>query len=82
MYDFLMETYTKSSKAKLLEFLAGAPDIEQLATLDQPELASVHCERLATHLFAKAGPAREPVLQTKWHVSASVRGNGSNETER
>lgn len=77
MYDFLMETYIKSPKAKLLEFLAGAPDIEQLATLDQSELASVYSERLATHLFAKAEPAPKPVLQTKWRAAAPTRSKGT-----
>jgi hypothetical protein len=47
LYDFFMGTYTKTPKAKLLEFLAGAPDIDQLALMDQVELASVYCERLA-----------------------------------
>lgn len=70
MYDFLMETYTKSPKSKLLEFLAGAPDIAQLATLDQPELASMYCERLATHISAKAEAAPKPVLQTNWRAAA------------
>ncbi|RJG10748.1 hypothetical protein D3872_21745, partial [Massilia cavernae] len=82
MYDFLMETYSKSTKAKLLEFLAAAPDIVQLAALDQPALASVYCERLATHLFAKAGPTLGPVLQTKWRGSPPAPNKRMDEAER
>ena len=47
LYDFFMESYSNTPKAKLLEFLAGARDIDQLVELAQPELASVYCERLA-----------------------------------
>jgi len=82
LYDFLLETYIKSPKAKLLEFLACAPDIEQLATLDQSELACVYCERLATHLFTKAKPAPKPVLQTNWRAAAPSRSKGNDEAER
>lgn len=66
LYDFFMETYTKTPKAKLLEFLAGAPDIEQLAELEQAELASVYCERVAANANSSDGPAPKPPLQTKW----------------
>lgn len=66
LYDFFMETYTKTPKAKLLEFLAAASDIDELAALDQAELASVYCERLAANAHSRAGPAPKPPLQTKW----------------
>ena len=66
LYDFFLETYTKTPKPKLLEFLAGAPDISQLAALDQAELATVYCERLAANAYLSAGPGPKPPLQTKW----------------
>ncbi len=66
LYDFFMETYTKTPKARLLEFLAGAPDIDQLAELDQADLASVYCERLAANAYSRAGPTPKPPMQTKW----------------
>ena len=69
LYDFFMETYTRTPKPKLLEFLAGAPDLEQLAALDQPELASVYCERSAGNAFSRMGPGPKPVLQTKWRAT-------------
>ena len=45
--DFLFETYQHSTREKLLEFMATAPDIEHLRTLAQRELAIVYCERMA-----------------------------------
>lgn len=66
LYDFFMETHANTPKARLLEFFAGAHDIDQLAALDQTELASVYCERLAASVHSNAGPSPEPLLQTKW----------------
>lgn len=65
LYDIFMESQIGTPKAKLLEFLANAPDMVHLATLDQPELASVYCERIATSVFSRMGPAPEPVLRSR-----------------
>lgn len=46
-YDFLYATYQKTAKETLLEFLKDSPDIDQLKSLSQNELASVYCERIA-----------------------------------
>lgn len=46
--DWLFETYQHTPRAKLLEFMANAQDIEQLKTLDQRDLAIVYSERLAS----------------------------------
>jgi hypothetical protein len=70
LYDFLMEAYNKTPKEQLLEFLAGAEDILLLSTLDQPQLASAYCERLAANAFAKMGPGPKPLLESKWRASA------------
>ncbi len=66
LYDFFMGTYTKTPKAKLLEFLARAPDIDQLAAMDQVELASVYCERLAADAYSRVESIPNPPLQTIW----------------
>jgi hypothetical protein len=66
LYDFFIETYSQSTKTKLLELLSGAPDIEQLKALAQPELARVYSERLAAHIAATSGQPQEPVLRSKW----------------
>ncbi len=68
LYDFFMRTYTKTPKAKLLEFLAGSPDIARLAELDQGELASLYCERVATSVFARGGPQPKPLLQSRYRL--------------
>lgn len=72
LYDFLMEVYAKTSKEKLLELMALAPDIEHLTMLDQPALASVHCERLAMAAAAQMGMQAKPDLQTRWRVSGNT----------
>lgn len=45
--DFLFKTYQHSTREKLLDFMATAPDIEHLRTLGQRDLAVVYCERMA-----------------------------------
>ena len=66
LYDFFMETYKNTPKAKLLEFLADALDIDELNALDQIELASVYCERLAANAYSPVGSSPNPQLQTMW----------------
>lgn len=53
LYDFFLTAYSKTPKERLLEFLAGAPDLEDLKKLDQPTLANTYCERIAMAAFAK-----------------------------
>jgi hypothetical protein len=45
LYDFFFDAYRLTPRERLLELLAGAPDIEVLRSLNQPELASVYAER-------------------------------------
>jgi hypothetical protein len=49
--DFFYETYKSTSREKLLEWMAGAPDIERLRTLPQEDLAIIICERWAYNAF-------------------------------
>jgi hypothetical protein len=46
MFDWLYETYRNTPKEKLLEFLRGHPDFEQLKGENHKELAITYCERL------------------------------------
>ena len=74
LYDLLMETYRNTPREKLVEWLAGVPDFDKLAALEQPELAKVFCERSATTIFAKTGPGPKPPLETRWkRPDADVR---------
>jgi hypothetical protein len=61
-----MDTYKNTPKVKLLEFLAGALDTDELTALDQIELASVYCERLAANAYSYVGSSPNPPLQTMW----------------
>ena len=62
-YDFFWETYSRSTREKLIEFIAGWPDYSELAKLDQNELAQRYCARMAewmwmTHL--RGGAVKNP----------------------
>jgi hypothetical protein len=59
LYDFLFDSYKHTPREKLLEFLAGAADLEQLRSLPQPELASIYCERM-TYATMAASPGPKP----------------------
>lgn len=54
LYEFLLRSYSKTSKEQLLAFVAGAPDIDQLRQLDQASLAREYCIRMATALHARS----------------------------
>jgi hypothetical protein len=45
-YDFFHESFRRESRERLLEVMANAPDFEQLRNLEQPQLASIHAERM------------------------------------
>lgn len=53
--DFFYETYKDTPQETALEWLAGAPDHEQLETLSQKDLAITLCERWAWTAFNKEG---------------------------
>ena len=56
-YDFAFESYGKTPKQKLLEYMKDSSDIESLKMLPQEELAKIYCERLAYSVDRKkAGP--------------------------
>jgi hypothetical protein len=60
-FDFFFATYSQSSREKLLEFMAGAPDIVALERLPQRELAQIYCAQMATALWTQhRGPAGAP----------------------
>ena len=50
-FDFAFASYSKTSREKLLEFMADAPDFERLRNLSQRELAQEYCARVATTMW-------------------------------
>jgi SEC-C motif len=76
LYDFFLETYSKSSKAMLLNLLKDHSDVNELANLEQPSLARIYCERMASSAYAISGsPKKEHVLKSK---SSPVRSMSKN----
>lgn len=45
LFEFFMESYQKTSKERLLEFMRGAPDFAILQQMEQVDLAMEYCER-------------------------------------
>lgn len=46
-FNFLWESYSSTSRDRLIELLKGVPDIERLKVLDQEALATEYCARMA-----------------------------------
>jgi hypothetical protein len=51
-FDFFFKSYQHTPKEKLLKFMAGAPDIAELAKQSQRDLAITYCERMAIHVHS------------------------------
>jgi hypothetical protein len=57
---FLYQSYQRTPREKLLEWMKGAPDLEELSKLPQEELAIVYCERAALWADRQKQPSSEP----------------------
>jgi hypothetical protein len=53
LYDFLFAAYSQTSKERLLEFMADAPDLDHLKALSQKELANIYCERCVNAMLRR-----------------------------
>ena len=53
MYDFFLESYSKTPKEKILEFFKGRSNIEELGKLSQPELAATYAEHCVNWVLAR-----------------------------
>ncbi|MCY1366308.1 hypothetical protein D9M69_532000 [compost metagenome] len=56
LFEFLLKTYSKSTREKLLEFMSVGSYAVDLKALSQPELAELYCERLALNFFVQHAP--------------------------
>ena len=51
MFDWMLETYSKTPKEKLLEFMCGAPGQKQYQAPPQYELAIAYCEGCVDSIY-------------------------------
>lgn len=51
-FDFIYESYSKTSREKLLEFMASWPDIDRLRNLSQKELAEHYAATLGEKMWS------------------------------
>jgi hypothetical protein len=54
LYDLFFESYGKSTREKLLQFMASRPDFAALQRLSREELAEMYCEGLVYGVLARA----------------------------
>jgi hypothetical protein len=71
LFEWMLKSYSKTPKERLLEFMAGASDIDRLALMTQEDLALTYCERmvfnfLSTHAPEKLNqPGEDPFRSTR-----------------
>jgi hypothetical protein len=53
-FNFFWETYSHSSREKLIEFMRHAPDIDRLKKMNQADLATEYCTLMANAIQRKA----------------------------
>jgi hypothetical protein len=58
LYDFFFESYGKSTREQLLQFMATRPDLAAIENLPREELAEIYCEGLVYGVLARAEVAR------------------------
>jgi hypothetical protein len=59
MYLWFLKGYRTTPKEKLLEFMKGAVDFNQLAILPQDQLAKIYCERIVLNDILKPQAHRD-----------------------
>lgn len=52
-YDFIFDTYSKSTREALLGFMKDWPDIDDLSKLDQTQLARQYAARIGTQMWSE-----------------------------
>ncbi len=57
-FEWLLKTYSKTPKEKLLDFMSGDPNSAALAVLPQSDLAEIYCERLVLNFLMQHDPAK------------------------
>lgn len=75
-YDVIHEWFNRETRERLLELMADAPDRERLATLDQPELASIYAERMTHAAFTHRPTGNNNLTQL------SIKGAGTETASR
>ena len=58
MFKWLLKTYQKTPKEKLLEFMQGAGEMANLQNLSQEELALIYCEQTVFNFLAAHAPEK------------------------
>jgi hypothetical protein len=57
-FDFLWESYGKTDRDTLLDWMQGAPNIDELRKLDQTEIATRYCVGMAGSMMRERSARR------------------------
>jgi hypothetical protein len=57
-FEWLLKTYSKTPKEKLLEFMSSDPNAAALTPLPQSDLAEIYCERLVVNFLMQHDPTK------------------------
>ncbi len=60
MFDFFMEGYRETPRARLLELMSNSADIEYLRTLERTDLLEIYAERCTYGAMQASKPAVVP----------------------
>lgn len=72
MYEFMLETYNRSSRETLLDLLKNADDFNELSRKKTEELAEIYCQRTVESIFNKQYAKDETDLDS-WRTSRLIR---------
>lgn len=64
-FNFFWETYSRSTKEKLIELMGRAPDIERLKVMTQEDLATEYCMRMADSIMRRQTADTDVVFSSK-----------------
>lgn len=75
-YDFWFESFKCLSKSRLLKAMSQQLDFEHLKTLSQPELASIHAERMTYAALRSASPGLNSPKKSEEEAQLQTAANG------
>lgn len=58
LFEWMLKTYSKTPKERLLEFMVGSSDMERLKLMTQDDLALIYCQRMVFNFLSSHAPEK------------------------
>ncbi|MEM5471229.1 hypothetical protein WNZ14_05770 [Hoeflea sp. AS60] len=58
LFEWMLKSYSKTPKERLLEFMVGSSDIDRLKLMTQEDLALIYCERMVFNFLSSHAPEK------------------------